>query len=101
LLSSATQAAFVKVCPVILTQDLKGRPQLDSSMSLTFSLNLLKGLDTSKQQRPDLKWSALPFRNQSYQDARRSIQTMEAWKSARASQASSLFISLRAVATRD
>jgi hypothetical protein len=25
LLSSATQAAFVKVCPVILTQDLKGR----------------------------------------------------------------------------
>ena len=37
------QAAFIKVHPTIWTQDLKRRQQLDSSMSLTFSLELLLG----------------------------------------------------------
>jgi len=41
LLSSSNQTAFVKVHPTIWTQDLTGRLQLDSSMSMTFSLELL------------------------------------------------------------
>jgi len=42
LLSSANQAAFVRVSPPIWTQDLKDRQQLDSSMSLTFFQELLQ-----------------------------------------------------------
>jgi hypothetical protein len=37
LTSWGNQAAFVKVCPIIWTQVLMSHPQLDSSMSLTFS----------------------------------------------------------------
>jgi hypothetical protein len=43
LLSSANQAAFVKVYTIIWTQDLKGRQPLDSSMRSTFFQELLLG----------------------------------------------------------
>jgi len=50
LISPANQTAFIRVSPTIWTQDLTGRPQLDSSMSMTFSLELLLGKQTQAQR---------------------------------------------------
>jgi hypothetical protein len=43
LVSWGNQAAFIKVQPTIWAQDLMGRQQLASSMSLTFFQELLLG----------------------------------------------------------
>jgi hypothetical protein len=41
LLAWVNQAAFVRISPTIGTQEVMGRQQLDSCMSLTFSQELL------------------------------------------------------------
>ena len=56
LLSSANQAAFVRVSPTIWTQDLMGRQQLDSSMSLTFFQELLLGKQTQAPRPGFFNW---------------------------------------------
>ena len=56
LLSSATQAAFVRVSPPIWTQILLGPQQLDSSMSLTFFQELLLGKQTQAQRPGFFHW---------------------------------------------
>jgi hypothetical protein len=56
LYSWGKQTVFAETCPTISIQDLKGRQQLDSSMSLTFFPELL--LDNPKDFGPwDFLWS--------------------------------------------
>jgi hypothetical protein len=56
LTSWGNQAAFVKVCPIIWTQVLTGRQQLDSSMSLTFFQELLLGKQTQAPRPGFFNW---------------------------------------------
>ena len=56
MLSLGNQAAFVKVGPTIWTQDLTGRQQLDSRMSLNFSPELLLGKQTQAPRPGFFNW---------------------------------------------
>jgi len=55
-LSLANQAAFANFHPTIWTQDLTGRQQLDSSMSLTFFQELLLGKQTQAPRPGFFNW---------------------------------------------